>query len=106
MVAIILTSTIYIYIYKILQAIENKKRTALHAHVHNTRQLRHRKRQMDFHKNKGKEIEGAVSESKKKGKEKANASDQTKKEFGTFHLNYEMDIKKTINLDMPRVFKG
>jgi hypothetical protein len=61
---------------------------------------------MDFHKKKGEEIEGDVGESKKKGKEKANASYQTKKESGTFHVNYEMDIKKTINLDMPMSLQG
>lgn len=57
---------------------------------------------MDFHKNKGKEMEGAVGERKKiGGKEKASASDQTNKVDGTFHVNFEMDIKKTVNIDMP-----
>ena len=58
---------------------------------------------MDFHKNKGKEMEGAVEERKKiKGKEKASAStDQTNKVDGIFRVNFEMDIEKTVNIDLP-----
>lgn len=62
---------------------------------------------MDFHKSKGKEIEGAVSKGKKKGKEKANiASGKSKKKDGTIRINFSnLTVNKTVNIDMATNFK-